>query len=682
MGQQTTQDEGRQYLAFISYSHRDKAHAAWLWRQLESYRVPQRLVGTTSRTGVIGRRLTPIFRDRADLPAAQSLRSEIRDALANSANLLVICSSYAAHSQWVNEEILEFKRFHGDDADIFCLLVEGERAKNSLPPALHWKMGLDGELSAEPADPLVADLRPGQDGRRLAKQKLVAGLLGVNLDTLIQRDLQRRLQTVTAVTAAAFTALVAVSWLALEATTARREADARRTDAEGLIEFMLTDLRDKLDEVGRLDVLDTVASRAMDYYEIQDLEALRDDALGRRAQTIHLLGKIDFESGDRAAAQARFEVAFESTRELLRRSPRDADRIYEHAQSAYWLGFSAWKSSDVKLAEEAFLAYRDLAAALASPDIDDPRGTLESAYANTNLGILFLGDYGRADLAANYFQVALDAKLKLARADEANRKLWIDVANGYAWYADAIAAQGDLEGALQQRMAQGEVYRRLSNTDQSDYRLMRRQNGLAVAASRLQIAQGDLEGAATTLRSGAERARLLTKHDPDNADWREHAAVVHLELADCYARLGQIESADLVMTVAGEYIASVLDEEDPSQRHLLRLVFRKQVIAARVALRRNNNNSALAMATEVIEQVRETVAGDQLQSQQMFLLTFAHDIAGQATQHSDAHASRFHWNAIVELWSDGKVFPTPLESRSIQKARKLIPAYSISFMNK
>ncbi|TAM94430.1 MAG: hypothetical protein EPN40_11830, partial [Rhodanobacteraceae bacterium] len=50
------------YRAFISYSHRDKAWADWLHRSLETYRVPSRLVGTTTAHGIIPRRLDPIFR--------------------------------------------------------------------------------------------------------------------------------------------------------------------------------------------------------------------------------------------------------------------------------------------------------------------------------------------------------------------------------------------------------------------------------------------------------------------------------------------------------------------------------------------------------------------------------------------------------------------------------------------
>ncbi|HEX6088043.1 MAG TPA: serine/threonine-protein kinase, partial [Thermoanaerobaculia bacterium] len=49
------------------------------------------------------------------------------------------------------------------------------------------------------------------------------------------------------------------------AVAARAEAEHRRDQAEGLIEFMIGDLRTKLEPVGRLDILDDVAKRTLAY---------------------------------------------------------------------------------------------------------------------------------------------------------------------------------------------------------------------------------------------------------------------------------------------------------------------------------------------------------------------------------------------------------------------------------
>lgn len=96
------------YSAFISYNHRDKRIAAWLHRAIETYRIPKRLRGRQTRLGILEARLPPVFRDREELAASSDLSQSIREALAVSGCLIVVCSPDSARSQWVNEEVRNF----------------------------------------------------------------------------------------------------------------------------------------------------------------------------------------------------------------------------------------------------------------------------------------------------------------------------------------------------------------------------------------------------------------------------------------------------------------------------------------------------------------------------------------------------------------------------------------------
>ena len=53
----------------------------------------------------------------------------------------------------------------------------------------------------------------------------------------------------------------------LAAQTSEKRANDARYQADGLINFMLYDLRDKLEPIGRLDVLDDVAKKAKEYLD-------------------------------------------------------------------------------------------------------------------------------------------------------------------------------------------------------------------------------------------------------------------------------------------------------------------------------------------------------------------------------------------------------------------------------
>jgi len=177
------------YRAFLSYSHRDTAWAKWLHRALEAYRIDKDLVGRETAHGPVPKTLRPIFRDREDFSAGHSLSEQTLAALEASQSLIVICSPNAAQSAYVNEEIKHFKAL-GRAARVIPVIVAGEPGdpqRECFPPAVRFKLGADGALTGEREEPIAADARPEGDGKEIAKQKVVAGLLGLGLDEIMRR---------------------------------------------------------------------------------------------------------------------------------------------------------------------------------------------------------------------------------------------------------------------------------------------------------------------------------------------------------------------------------------------------------------------------------------------------------------------------------------------------------------
>ena len=207
----------KHYKAFISYSHRDAKWAKWLHRSLERYVVPIDAFPPEKHLEADGskrsRRLTPVFRDRDEMPASGSLADTIREALESSENLIVLCSPNSVGSQYVNAEIEMFRGLHPDnEKKIYALIIEGK------PPAC-----FPTALTTEGAEPIAADAREEGDGKTGSKLKLIAGMLGVGFDRLKQREVKRQrnrlLSMVTVVSAVA----VMTSVLALWALKAERE---------------------------------------------------------------------------------------------------------------------------------------------------------------------------------------------------------------------------------------------------------------------------------------------------------------------------------------------------------------------------------------------------------------------------------------------------------------------------
>lgn len=414
------------FRAFVSYSHADAAIAQRLHKKIETYRLPHHLRDRETVDPDNGR-LGRIFRDREDLPAAEDLSESVKQALAGSQALIVICSPDARASIWVAKEIELFRALH-PDRPVLAAVVRGE-PEGAFPAAL-----LDG------TEPLAADLRKEGDGWRLGFLKIVAGIAGVPLDALVQRDATRRIRRVMAVTGGALVALLAMIGMTIFAIQSRNEAQHQQAEAEGLVEYMLTDLRNELKGVGRLDVMTKVNERAMDYYEGQgDLSAMPAESLERRARILHAMGEDDEKRGDLDKALAKFTEAHRVTEALLARDPDNPDRIFGHAQSEYWVGYIAYLKKDWATTERYWQGYKKFADRLATADPKNPMWLQEAGYAEGNLCTFQLSGPKNIKKALAYCQASLKNLEASSKFSVDNQRLQVDIANRHAWLADIYA---------------------------------------------------------------------------------------------------------------------------------------------------------------------------------------------------------------------------------------------------
>lgn len=446
------------YRAFISYSHRDDAVAKTLHRRLETYRLPKKLIGAPGERGPIPARLTPIFRDLDELSAADDLSVEIKAALARSEVLIILCSPAAKASKWVNLEIETFRALHGTSRPVLAALIEGEPA-DAFPAA----------LTAAGHEPVAADFRKGRDGKRLALLKLVAGIAGAPLDALVQRDAQRQNRRVMAITGGALAAALTMALLLVVALRSQAEAQRQRAEAEGLVEYMLTDLRERLKGVGRLDVMTAVNERAMQYY---GGDTIRGQLL--KAQTLHALGEDDEKRRKIAIASRHFREAYGITRSAIIINPNNTDILLAHGQSQFWLGYLAKRENKQQLALKYWSQYKNTAYNLNKIEGNSKRSLMELAYSNGNLCDIYYKKSLDLNKSLGYCRISLKYSTliqnKYPEDAEANKA----VANRHGWIANVLTRLNEHQLALEHRRRERSIIDQMLSGDSANADLLTR----------------------------------------------------------------------------------------------------------------------------------------------------------------------------------------------------------------
>ncbi len=532
------------YWGFLSYSHKDASAAAKLHRRLEGYRLPAKLVGLQTPAGDVPARLTPIFRDREDLSAGTDLSEQVQDALANSRGLIILCSPNAKASIWVNKEIETFRRLH-PDGPLLAAILDGDPT-DAFPDA----------LTQGGAEPIAADLRDGEDGWRLGLLKIVSGMTAVPLDALVRRDAQRQLRRVMAVTVSAMILVVAMTTLAVLAVRARSDAERQRVQAEGLVEYMLTDLRDKLKGVGRLDVMTAVNERAMRYY---GGASVKGQIL--KARTLHALGEDDQKRGDMPAAEAKFLAALQLTTALAQREPSNPSVIFAHAQSQYWLGFSAEQSGKL---ERASVFYRDYAAAGQRLRQLDPANVdymMEDAWGQLNQGIVIQSQSAKlgreqpefrqriAQSNALFERAARTFTLVLAKRPD-DQKVRFELANTKAWLSDGYFYLADFKRALAYRRDENILKRQIAESDPRDRSSLFTLANSHYAMARILIRMGNIGQAQADMKIALGLLNDLHLADPGNTEWLEQLALATAYDAQIWHNLGKANQAKTTFETA------------------------------------------------------------------------------------------------------------------------------------
>jgi tetratricopeptide (TPR) repeat protein/tRNA A-37 threonylcarbamoyl transferase component Bud32 len=417
--------------------------------------------------------------------------------------------------------------------------------------------GLDADLTR-----LIEDLE-SLDPRRRPTAEAAADRLRWLLDKP-QRQRRQRLRLVTVAAAFVFllVVLAVVSWLAVRAERARREAEQRRKQAESLISFMLGDLREKLRVVNRLDIMDAVGDRSLAYFDAVPESQLTGEELSRRLDAMLQIGEVRSTQGNLPAAMAVFRRAHDLGRDLVARDPSNQDWQAGYAETSSWMGQVLF---DQGKPDQALPLWREALRLNAEQLRLHPaaaRWRSAVAVSQHNIGTLleFRGDLAGA---LRSYRESLALQRKLAAAAPGDLETQAQIAGTLAYVSNILERQGDLAGALAERRTYVAIQESLAareprNTD--------RRVDAAVARgflAGLLATLGDRDAARKLYQSGLADLTELAAQDPQNTQWQRWLGVFHSALGALTAAGGQ-PPAGLASLAEARRIFEALVAKDPT----------------------------------------------------------------------------------------------------------------------
>ena len=530
------------YDVFISYRHRplDNIITKGVFERLERYRLPRSLRNQGHEN------IKRVFRDTEELAVSKILTETIDDALRSSNCLVLICTTDAPLSPWVDREVSMFIRM-GRAEYIYPLLVNGDPEK-SFPPSV--------KLVPDIMDRLMDVRCEGDDPKKiLAKAdtellKVIARVSGCEEDDLVRehkRRHNRQFMLRTGAIAASFLAVAGVSLALLHlAGQYRDKAQQQEAASMRILNELTYSLPDHLTNVpgayGR------IARIIQD--KTEDLNAIL--RLSRNKETAEFEAAANYEK----LAAARSILGAHSDAIV---SEKTAISLYEALSETGAEGATAALASAYnnlgnihKSAGNIPDSARDYAYAVSLlGSVEDP-DPLVLARLYYNAGAVAV-DAGDSDLAAGSFEKSLAI---LSPLEESEQIIEAKAQANYN-YGVLLYRQGNYAGAEERLAAAADLYERLLDvTDSLQNRssLVRSSAALAMCLSdRGRFAEADVCYEQAFL-SASELAR-----DAENMDYQVLLAEICINRGICFNIQGEYDRADEYYTMASELYQVIVE---------------------------------------------------------------------------------------------------------------------------
>ncbi|MCH1926237.1 winged helix-turn-helix domain-containing protein [Shewanella sp. C32] len=298
---------------------------------------------------------------------------------------------------------------------------------------------------------LLQEGKPLQDAKQLADNPLIAldDTEHRFINASVQRAKRRSWLRRGIVASLATLTLISVLMTA-RSIDAEQQATARRLDAENLLGFMVGDFADKLRNIGRMDLLDGISNKALEYFTAKG--NIQDKTLGfegrfQHGQTLEAIGEVAYSRGKNDEAKSALLAAEKEFLPLLKEQPENLELLKSLGANAFWQGQMFYDQADWDNTATFFEQYLSYSQKMVDMAPEDKDAQKELASSLNNLGSiqLKLKNFAQAKVL---FEQALQQKEALLKASPDDEALVGDVINARSFVASALVAEGQTKDAI------------------------------------------------------------------------------------------------------------------------------------------------------------------------------------------------------------------------------------------
>ncbi len=322
----------------------------------------------------------------------------------------------------------------------------------------------------------------------------------------------------------------------------RTRAQERDQDAEELMSFMLTDLKVRLLAVGKLDLLESVARKANEYYDARpELDSTSDPL--KRIAAFTSIGDVLVSRGESGAALAAYRKAEATGLRILAARPGQPRIEAALLRAKLRVAVTQITLGEIRSARpqltEAVAALEALVQR--APDASEAASDLVSA--RRDLGDLWI-DLGDLPAAAVQYRAGIALASDWMVKEPGKRDWQRAAAIHHSQLAGALMLQGDIDGALAENRTDLALGERMAAADPTN---VESQYDIAGAHVRIGDAlrqKRDVPGTMAEYERALAVMKQLATRDPSNGDWQHDLAVAHDRVGNMFLEaLGKPDAA-------------------------------------------------------------------------------------------------------------------------------------------